>query len=339
MDWSSSYSASWRVFKVNSSTWADDESVSNVDSASVTRTADGDLLESGSFEVTGDIDAGYYRIVMTAEQGGDVDRVDVATLLLSYKSGTYNYGVSTNSLEGHSVLYPASVKTVPVGSFAPAGCNGAEYAYDMLSGTINAPVEVEGSFILNDHIVHDVGSTVLSAVWAVLDAGGFVMQIDGRGVVHILPKPTIPSLIIDSTNVNLLTNGIEYTADLSEIPNRYIVIIDNYTESAVNVDPTSEVSTVSRGYYVDVVDTSPAPVNGETLTAYAVRRLHEMSKLKEEHKYTREYYPDVYLYSLVTASISGLTGDLTVKSQTVNCGNGITIDETAVKEVDLWQTT
>ena len=338
MNWGQSYSASWSIYKVNKNTWADAESVSNIDSASVTRTTSGNLLESGSFEATGDVDTGYYRIVMTAEQGNDVERVDVATLLLDVKSGTYNYGTTVHSVEGYSVLYPASTKSVVTGEYAPAGANGAQYAADLLESAINAPVNVTGSFFLQEHIVHDVGSSVLDAAWAVLDAGGFVIQIDGRGEVNIVPKPTTPSLILDSTNTNLITNGINYTNDISKIPNRYIVIVDNQITTAANNDPNSEVSTATRGYCVDLVDESPTPVNGETKAAYALRRLHEESIMKDERSYTREYYPDVYLYSIVSASITGLTGNLTVTAQTVNCGNGITIDETAVREVDLWQT-
>lgn len=47
MIWEQSYSASWRVFRVNRDTWADAEQVTNVVSANVTRTADGSLLETG----------------------------------------------------------------------------------------------------------------------------------------------------------------------------------------------------------------------------------------------------------------------------------------------------
>ena len=338
MNWSNSYTSYWRIYKVNRSTWADGQQINNIDSVSIARTVDGNLLESGSFEATGDVDTGYYRIVMTAEQGGDVERVDVATLLLDVKSGQNDYGTTVHTLEGYSVLYPASVKSVVTGAYAPAGSNGAQYAATLLGSAINAPIQVEGGFVLNDHIVHDVGSSVIDAVWAVLDAGGFVMQIDGRGVVHIMPKPATPSLIIDSTNATLLTNGINFVNDISAIPNKYIVIQGNVITAIENSDSQSEVSTTSRGYSIDLVDESPTPVNGETIGAYAERRLHEESYMKDERKYTREYYPNVYLYSIVTASITGLTGDLRVVSQTVNCGNGITIDETAVREVNLWQT-
>lgn len=339
MDWSQSYAASWRIFRVNRRTWADAEQVDNIDSVSVTRTADGDLLESASFELTGDFTEDYYRIVMTAEQSGEVTRVDVATLLFNVSSGKYDYGVNVQTAEGHSVLYPASTTTITAGEYAPAGVDGASYAAKLLQDAINAPVEVEGGFTLNDHVVHEIGTSVLDAVWSVLEAGpdgGYIIQIDGRGVVHIRPQPKDPALLIDSTNAALLTNEINFTTDESDVPNRYVVIDGASRTVAENNDPDSPISYTNRGYYVDEVDESPTPVDGETLSAYATRKLKEMSVRQDERTYTREYHPDVYLYSIVRASIDGLEGDLKVKSQTLTCNYGITVNEKAVREVSLW---
>lgn len=337
MDWTKSYTSTWRVFRVNRKTWADGEMLKKVDSASVSRTADGRVLESGSLEVSGKFDTDYYRIVMTAEQGGEIERVDVATLLFEVKGGEVDFGRTVHSIDGFSVLHPAETTAITLGGYAPSGVDGVQYAKELLEGAINAPVETEGSFTLNDHVVHELGSSVIDAVWAVLDAGGYIIQIDGRGVVHIRPKPTEPSLRITNSSIGMLTNGINFESDMSDIPNRYIVIDDsNNVVIAENNDPESIVSTASRGYFVDMVDTSPTPVNGKTLQEYAHDKLKELSIMKDERTYTREYAPDVYLYSLVRASINGLQGDLRVESQSINCGKGITVNEKASREIALW---
>ena len=323
MNWTRSYTSTWRVFKVNRKTWADGEMLKKVDSASVSRTADGRVLESGSLEVSGEFNTDYYRIVMTAEQGGEVERVDVATLLFEVNGGQIDFGRTVHSVDGFSVLHPAETTAITLGGYAPAGVDGVLYAKELLESVINAPVETEGSFTLNDHVVHELGSSVIDAVWAVL-------------VVHIRPKPKEPSLYITNSSIGLLNNGIDFTSDMSDIPNRYIVIDDSNVVIAENHDPESIVSTVSRGYFVDMVDTSPTPVNGKTLQEYANDRLKELSILREERSYVREYAPNVYLYSLVRASINGLEGDLRVTSQSVDCGNGITVNEKASKETALW---
>ena len=336
MDWSKSYTSTWRVFKVNRKTWADGELLPKVDSVSISRTADGRLIESGSMELTGDFESDYYRIVMTANQGGELTRVDVATLLFDISGGEIDFGRTTHDVDGYSVLYPASTTAVTLGEYAPAGEDGARYAAELLQSAINAPVEVEGSFTLNDHIVHELGSSILDAAWSVLDAGNYIIQIDGRGVVHIKPKPTEPDLEIKSSNIRMLTNGISFTSDISEIPNRYIVIDDNVVTIASNDDLDSTVSTVNRGYFIDVVDTSPTPVNGKTIMEYANDRLKQLSIMKDERTYVREYAPDVYIYSLVKCSINGLQGNLRVTSQSINCKNGITVQERASREIALW---
>ena len=336
MEWPRSYSSEWRVFKVNRRTWADGQRLLGVESASVTRTADGNLLESGDMEITGEFDTDYYRIVMTANQGGEVLRVDVATLLFEINSGESNFGTEQNRPKGYSVLYPASRTAVLTGEYAPAGVDGAKYAAELLESAINAPVKVEGSFTLNEHIVHEPGTYILDAAWAVLNAGGYVIQIDGKGVVHIRPKPEEPSLVIDNARKGVMLNGIEYTSDISQIPNRYIVIDGNNKTLAVNDDPESPVSTVARGYYVDEIDTSPTPINGETIGEYARRNLKELSVLKIEHSYKREFAPNVFLYSLIRASIDGLYGDLRVISQSIECSHGIMVSEKVAEGITLW---
>lgn len=338
MDWSKSYKASWRVFRVNRKTWADAEAIPDIDGVDITRTADGDLLESGSIETTREIDADYYRLVMTAEQDGEIARVDVATLLFNVTDGEINYNRTAHTIDGHSVLYPASKTAILAGEYAPAGVNGAQYAAEMLGNAINAPIEIEGSFTLNENVVHEIGSTVLDAVWAVLKAGNFIMQIDGRGKVHIKPMPTEPSLVLDNNSMNLLSNNINYTSDISEVPNRYIVVEDDFMTIATNDDPGSEISTVARGYFVDEVDESATPVNGETYSEYADRMLREKSYMEDEREYEREYCPDVLIYDIVKASLDSLQGDLRVKSQSINCDHGITVEEKAIRSIDLWPT-
>lgn len=338
MDWTKSYTSTWRVFKVNTRTWADGEMISRVDSASISRTADGRLLESGSLTLTGTFESGYYRIAMTAEQGGEIERVDVATLYFEVENEEVDFGRTVSDVDGSSVLYPADTTSIITGEYAPAGVDGAQYAAQLLRSAIAAPVEVEGSFTLNDHIVFELGESVIDAVWAVLDAGGFVIQINGRGVVQIMPKPTEPTLTIDHSSMRMLSNGIKSSAKTGDIPNRYIAIDEDIVATAVNDDPTSVVSTASRGFYVDVVDTSPTPVNGKTYEEYAHDRLKELSILYDERTYVREYAPDVYIYSLVRASINGLQGDMRVLSQSIECGNGITVNEKSAREIQLWTT-
>lgn len=336
IDWSKSYTSLWRIFKVNADTWQDGDLVGKADGLSITRTADGALIESGSLQTSSSIEDGWYRVVMLADQNGAAERVELCTMLFEASGGTY--GDQRYEALGRSVLYPASTKRLLSGSYILAGADGAAYAGRLLAGSTPAPVVVEGSFALNDTMVHELDSTVLEAVWAVLNAGGFCIQIDGRGVIHVRPQPTDAALELSNLNARLLMPIVEYSDSRVEVPNRLTAINGARSATVENNDPSSPVSTVRRGYTVDVVEQDAMPVNGETIDAYAARRLRQLSTYSDERTYTREYWPGVLPYDIVKGSIPsvGLDGDMRVVSQSLRCGAGITVTERAVKEVPLW---
>lgn len=344
IDWGRSYRALIRVFRVNADTWQDAEQVGGIDSVSITRscTSDAPLLESGSMSLTGDggFENGYYRIVMMATQDYETERVDVATLLCESTQDVRDYGVVTPSVTCNSVLYPAYTQRMLDGSFMAPGTNGAEYAAELLRGCIKAPVVVDGAFAVSTTYWFDFGIRVIEAVWAVLDIGGFVMQIDGDGTVHIRPKPTEAALNLDETHASLLSTSVRSTLDIAKVPNRYVAKSDAVVAVAVNDDPASPTSTVRRGYVYDVVDESPAPVNDETLYGYAARKLAELSTgIADVKSYTREYWPGVRPFDIVSGSLNsvGIEGDRRVQTQSLSLAHGILVSEQSAREVTLWQ--
>ena len=336
---------SWRVFRVDPITWADSALVAKVSGLTVARDGSDSspTIERGSFTVdraVGEsIEEGYYRIAMTAEQGGAAERVDVVTLLCASTRDTTDRAMAAVEVEGRSVLYPASVARMDVGSYAPMGANGAEWAARMLRGCVNAPVTVTGGFTLDDHVVFDVGTSVLDAVWLVLRAGNHLLRILGDGTIVVAALPTEPTLPLDLAHARLLRPGIERTLDLSAVPNRYIAVDGSRRAMAVNSDPESETSTVRRGWRSDVVDTSPVRVNGETLESYCSRRLEEESTVDDARGYTREWWPGVLPGDLARGTLRGcgMEGDFRVRSQQLACGAGITVEEESVREVRTWQ--
>lgn len=343
IDYSRPYASHWRVFKVDPDTWGDAELVGGVSSVSVTRDADGDApeIDSGSFEVDSGIafERGYYRVVMTAEQSGEIERTDVVTLLCESEGGTVNRGIDVKDVTGRSVLHPAATTRLLAGEFAPRGGDGAQYAASLLESCIHAPVEVDGSFTLDDNYAFDFGAYALEAVWEILDAGGFCIRLDGAGRVGICPKPTEPSLMLDRANASLLDPAVSYELDCSEVPNRFTATEGGYTAQAVNDSRESETGYPSRGYWIDGFDDSPKRVNGETLDAYAARRLEEESVVKDIRTYSREWWPGVVPFDIVRGSMANvrLDGDMRVVSQDMTLGNGIWVAEKAAMEVRTWQ--
>ena len=166
----------------------------------------------------------------------------------------------------------------------------------------------------------------------------YTMIVDGSGMVTIVPVASSPSLTLDAAGAALLRPGIEYTLDYSDVPNRYIAVDDLSSAVAINDSPTSPTSTVTRGCFVDEYDSSPVRVSGETLGAYAQRRLRELSIVQSERTFTRKWVPDVYPGSVVRGSMASveLDGDMRIVTQRLECGAGIEVKERAVQEVSTW---
>jgi len=346
IDWTRGYTAHWRLYEVNQSTWTDGARLDGVVSASVERDCTGDApeLESASIEldtpVTGDFSERVLRLVMVAEQNGETERADICTMRFGATSGTIERGVHTRTLRGRSVLHTAAVAEtwLDYGAYVPSGADGAAEVGKMLSDTITAPVEVIGSFVLQESYVFDRSEHVLESAWAILKAGGYHIRIDGRGRVFVEREPTKPAYTLNQDTMRLLMPSVQPELDWSDVPNRYTAIEGDSVYTITNDDAASVTSTVRRGYVVPVTDTSPIRIDGESLDAYASRKLAELSVASDKRRIEREYEPDIHINALVRATIAqvGMEGDYRSKRQSLKCGAGIVVTEQLEREVRSW---
>jgi len=323
---------SWRVRKIDESSWLPTEEVGGIDSVTVKRAygKDAELIESGEMSFTGSLDEGWYRIEALGAQGSTKQVEPIATLLFSADGADWSHNTWGGTMTGMSVLAYASERKFGLGAYAPKGADGAAYAAELLSNCIPAPVKTEGSFVLNDHIVFDLGSTIISGVWAILDSAGWCMQIDGDGTVTVMPKPTEYSLELTTETLGLVMPDASKSLPIEDVPN-VMKVYDNEQYAEVrNDDADSPTSTVSRGRDIEEVEENPTRVDGETLYAYARRRLIELSDIYETIDIEREYVSGVLPYSNVRVSLAkaGIDGDFMSMSQTVECSHEIKVGET-----------
>lgn len=340
IDWARAYSASFAICPVDPDTWADAGAPSGVSSLSIkaSRTDSVPLLAEAEVEVDGDAPEGWHRAYMSASQGADRERVALGTFLFTRSQGKRDRGVAASTASGRSALAPAEDELLSVGAYAPAGADGAAYAASLLAAATPAPVAAEGSFALARNVVFSIGMSVLEAAWLVVRAGGYCIQLDGDGTVRIRPVPSVPALDLSQAGARLLMPGIDDDRSLDGVPNRYRAFEDGLMAEAVNDDPASPASHASRGRWVDECDTSPVRVDGETLAAYARRKLREASTVAVSVSYEREWSPGVRPYDVVRAGgAMGVEGDMRVASQDYTCSHGVTVRETAELEEALWQ--
>lgn len=340
------YSVTWHVYKVNDTTWDEDYELRGICSVSVDRdcTDSVPLLEASTMTFDSvrsfAFDEGYYRIVADIAQEPKMERVPIATLLYQSSDETIDYGMKQTNVKGVSVLYPASVVYMANGSFVPSGSNGAEWVVQQLRRVLRAPVSMgtSGGFSLKRHVVYDESDTVLSAVWSVLDAGRWTLQINGRGEVLVMKKPKESDSKVMITARDLHPS-LKKTVSKKGIPNRYVVKSGMQEAIAVNDDPLSETSIPNVGYIVEAkLDKNPYLLEGETIQAYARRRLEEESTVSIMYDYDREYRPDLYPMSLVDIAVTDydILTNLRIAKQKLTLGQGIYVSETSSQERKYW---
>lgn len=346
--WDEGYTIHWRFMKVNPDTWEDETRLDGVRSISIERDATDDvpLLESSSLSIVVDagseFEDGWYRTeALVIDSTGGFSRWPIATMLYEAGEIETDKGYDEISISGFSSLQTASDKKMNAGRWVPKGADGGRYVKELLEENFPGPVYVSGSFTVNDYFVFQSGTTYLQAAWYLLKAAGWCMQINGRGEITILKKPSVPKFQLDFANARLLEPGSKRLFDLSGVPNRYYAVSANEEAVAENREIGSRVSYQKRGRWIEIVDTSPAPVNGENLQAYANRRLAEESTVVKSYSYTRRFVPDIYPFDMVTGSLNslGLEGDLRILSQSIKCGNSISVVEKSGLEIPLWQAT
>lgn len=340
IDYTRGYSARFEIRPVDRNTWSSGDAIDGLVSASVECdcTDEYPLMQSGSAVITLPVERewvdGYYRIEMVATQGSVKERTAIATLLMSCDESSMDKGSQTARASGYSVLKPASDRLMLTGTYAPKGCDGAAWVASLLSDAIAAPLEVDGSFTLDEHAVFGAGVSYLQAAWTILKAAGWCMQVSGDGSVSIKAKPSEASFVLDE-NRHALMPSADRSADLSEVPNRYYAVEGDEVGIAVNDQDGSRTSVQARGRYVDVIDESPVKVNGETMTAYARRKLEELSTVTREYGYDREFVPGLSCYDLVAGTVPewGMEGAFRIIKQSIACGKGVTVSEKVGQEI------
>lgn len=335
IDWSCGYRSAFRLMEVDRATWADLEEVASLRSVAVRR-GDESLVETATAVVRrGPADPfgeRWCRVEMVAEQGGEVELVPVATMLFAPAREEFGgFGSNQADLEARSVLSPAQDEVLLAGTYVAAGEDAAARAAAMLRTCIPAPVEARGSFRLSEPMVFARGTTVLEAVWMLLDAAGWTMTIDGSGRIEIGPLPTEPSLFLDRAGVAIIGGSVKREEDLWSVPNRYVAIEGSEVAVATNQDASDPTSHTSRGRWVDEVNDAPRRLAGEGLREYAERMLMARRRGMATCEWERGWWPGVTIGSVVRGGVPslGIEGDMRVVSQDIECRHGLTVRERA----------
>ena len=330
MNWASGYIASYHACVVDPVTWADADVIELL-SGSVSRTNSG-LRESADISCV-DYEYGsdrWIRIWMDPEQDGSHEHVALFTGLTSAPEKKIDGTVSEMTIQCYSVLKPAQDIYLPRGWYAAKGFIGAELVADLLS-VGPAPVTFErGSPRLSQHIIAEDGETRLSMAYKILKAIGWRIRIEGTGEVHIGPYKEEPVAVFSALLNDQIEPNVTIKSDWFECPNVFRAVTDSGTATAVDEDPESILSTISRGREIWKEETSVKLNDGESLPAYAKRRLKELQTTSTETSYPRSYDPRVLVTDRIRLNypVHNLVGIYAVESQKISLDHcGTTAEE------------
>lgn len=363
-DWTKSMEQSFEYYTVEPTTLADIKRLNVVKSATFSRDASVETLGNATIDVTNSVGETYIRGYLKTVQNGVTEKFPLGTVLVQTPSSSFNGKVFNVSMDAYTPLIELKEKKPPLGYTVRKGTRIMDAAYTIIRENARAPVnrvepnletDSEGntkdtSPTLQYDFVANTDDTWLSFVIDLISNANYELGLDERGYILFSPVQDMPSLqpvwTYDDSNSSILYPELSVDHDLYGIPNVVEVIYSHgsqYREAvAINDDPNSLTSTVSRGRIIKhrVTDPSLAGyVTQDQLNAYAERVLRELSTVEYSVSYTHAYCPvrvgDCVRINHTSAGINGIKAK--VVSQSVKCEPGCPVSEKAVFTNKLWR--
>ena len=359
-DWKKSMQQTFEYYEVDPGTWKDKRLINNVKSCSISWDSEVETLGSASFEVTDNIGECYIRVYLITIQNGVTEKHPLGTFLVQTPSTSFDGKVQAISLDAYTPLIELKEKQPPIGFTVlkedenKEPTNVLDAVYKNTRENLRAPViKPEGNKKLEYDFVANTDDTWISYNTDLLKAIECEYSLDELGRVSFSPKQDAEALqpvcTFDDGNSSILYPDITINKDLYGIPNVVEVIYTsakaNVHVRAVNDDPSSPISTVSRGREIPyrITDPSVAVIQSPDaaeiqLQEYANQTLRDLSNLECSVSFSHGYYP-VHVGDCVRLNYerAGLVGvKARIISQSIKCKSGMQVSTKAVFKNKLW---
>lgn len=321
MKWEKGFTARYTCTIVDPHTWRDIGQV-NIVSGDISNSAES-LRTSASLDTKEYLGEQWIRLYLEARQEGEAsERVPLFTGLTSSPEKDMEGLRETYSVDCYSVLKPAEDILLQRGYYAPAGASGADLAKKLISvGGVIVTLE-EGSPKLSEAIVAEDGESRLSMADKIITAIGWRLRVNGDGSVHIEPSSSEAVARFDPNDQDSIEPKVTEKYDWFVCPNVFRAVSGDTVAIARDDNPDSSLSTVSRGREIWMEDTSVTLNDGESLAAYASRRLKEEQSPSKTISYSRRFNPDLHVGDVIRMNYKNLSGTYRVTSQKITLGAG-----------------
>lgn len=266
-------------------------------------------------------------------------------------STSFNGRVSSISMDAYTPLIELKENKPPIGYTLLKNSNIMDNAYIAMRDYVRAPIiKTTNSKKLENDFTSNLDDTWLTYIKDLIANADYELELDEEGQILFGKKKEIatiqPRWTFDDNNSSILLPEIRIDHDLYGIPNVVQVVYSDgrhyYEHRAVNKDPDSPTSTVSRGREIIYRDTNPNLAGVPTsamVKEYAEKLLEELSSIEYSITYSHGYCPvrlgDVVRLNYKKAGITDIKAR--VVSQKIDCTSGCKVTETAVFSSNLWR--
>jgi hypothetical protein len=340
----------FEYYTVDPGTWKDVKKINNVKSCTINRDSDTETLGSATIDVTESLGECYVRVYLITIQNGVKEKHPLGTYLVQTPSSSFDGKIRSVTMDAYSPLLELKENPPPLGYSLMKGNNIMEKAYQLCREHARAPVvKTPCDKSLNYDFVANTNDTWLTYISDLMNNAKYSFSLDELGRILFSPKQDTASLqpvwTYDDGNSSILYSDITMDHDLYGIPNVVEVVYtsgaDIFQARAVNNDPNSPISTVSRGreilHRVTNPDFSGLPSQRQ-VEEYAERVLRELSSLEYTVSYSHGYCParvgDCVRLNYRRAGITDIKARIV--SQSIKCEAGCMVTEKAVFTTKLW---
>lgn len=331
MIWSESFTSAYYATIVDVKSWRDISRL-EITGGSISRSVD-ELMESADIDIT-EVPKGekWIRIWLEAKQGG-TETVPLFTGLMSAPKRDIDGRRESYAVECYSVLKPIDDILTERGFYIPSEVSAPNAVERLLNKGV-APVEVADATLptLTEAIIAEDGETCLTMAKRILDAINWRIRISGDGTIRIEPNNNNVVMTIGTREADVIEMSLTDEYDWYSCPNVLRAISGDLIAIARDDNPQSKLSTVSRGREIWAEESSVILSNNESLSAYANRRLKELQSPARMISYSRRYYPNITVGSVLHINYPeiNIDGDFCIISQTLELSFGCTTKEEAV---------
>lgn len=350
-DWTKSMTQTFEYTVVDPGTWKDVTFIDTVKKCKIDRDSTAETRGSAMLDVTNLYGETYIRVYLVTIQNGIRERHPLGTYLVQTPSSTYNGMTSDMSMDAYTPLLELKEKQPPIGYALMKKDNIMNYANLLVSENARAPVvNTYSTDELPSNFVANIDDTWLSFISDLTKKAKYEIDLDDMGRIVFSPVQDLESLqpiwTYNDDNSSILYPEITVNHDIYGIPNVIEVIYSKDAETlyakAVNDDPASPVSTVSRGreilYRTTEVNISGTPDQAQ-IQEYAENLLKTLSSVEYTISYTHGYcgtrVGDCIMLNYKRAGLSNIKAKII--SQSISCEPGTPVSETAKFTTKLWR--